>query len=181
MPASADARLHEIQTAMRAGDIARAGELAERALATGFEHPHVLTLAAYRRMGMNDHASALPLAERAAALNPRNVDALSAVGTCLMQLERPVEAAAAFGKALALDAGDSQLHLNAGAALEAAKEYARAVEEYEQAFTLDPANAGAAARRSPLLPWRWPISMRGISKPHRSACTTSWGSPMSAR
>ena len=44
------------------GDVARAGELAERALATGFEHPHVLTLAAYRRMGRDDYAGALPLA-----------------------------------------------------------------------------------------------------------------------
>lgn len=141
-----DPRLRDIQAAMRLGDVARAGELAERALATGFEHPHVLTLAAYRRMGLNDHADALPLVERACALNPRNIDALSAIGTCLMHLERPGEAAAAFGKAIAVDPSDPQLHLEAGAALEAAKEYARAVEEYERAFTLDPANAGAAAR-----------------------------------
>ncbi|MBV9991452.1 MAG: sulfotransferase [Alphaproteobacteria bacterium] len=141
-----DPRLRDIQAAMRMGDVARAGELAERALATGLDHPHVLTLAAYRRMGAGDHAGALPLAERASLLSPRNIDALSAVGTCLMHLDRPGEAAAAFGKAIAIDAGDPQLHLEAGAALEAAKEYKRAVEEYERAFALDPANADAAAR-----------------------------------
>lgn len=138
--------LKEIQAAMRAGDMDRAAQIAERALATGFEHPHVLTLVAYRRIGTGDHAGALPLAERASVLNPRNVDALSAMGTCLMRLDRPAEAAAAFDKALALEPGDPQLHMDAGAALEAAKEYTRAVAAYEHAFALDPANAGAAAR-----------------------------------
>ena len=156
-------RLYAAQEALRAGDLDRATNVAEDALASGIEHPHFLTLAAYRRIERGENDAGLALAMRACEISPSNVDALSAVGTCLAKLERSAEAVAAFDKALVLAPDDADLHFRIAVALEAAKEYRRAAEEFERTFTLEPGHAAAAARLAFL------SSTRGDMKKARAA------------
>lgn len=141
-----EAPLGEVRAAMRAGRVGHATDIAERALAGGLEHPHFLTLAAYRRMQAGESETALALAARAAALNPRDVDALSVMGTCLARLERAGEALAAFDRAIALAPDDVELRFGAALALEPVGELKRAAAEYARVAALDPSHAEAAAR-----------------------------------
>lgn len=156
-------RLYAAQEALRAGDLDRATGIAEDALASGIEHPHFLTLAAYRRIERGENEAGLALATRACAISPDNVDALSAMGTCLAKLERPAEAVAVFDRALAQAPDDADLHFRVAVALEAAKEYWRAAEEFERTFALEPGHAAAAARLAFL------SSTRGDMKKARAA------------
>ena len=156
-------RLYAAQEALRAGDLDRATSVAEDAIAAGIEHPHFLTLAAYRRIERRENEAGLVLAARACEISPNNVDALSAMGTCLAKLERPAEAVAMFDRALAEAPDDADLHFRAAVALETAKEFRRAAEEFERTFTLEPGHAAAAARLAFL------SSTRGDMKKAREA------------
>jgi len=63
----------EIRAAVEARDYARAGELAERALAEGLEHPVVLNLAALKCEQEERFDDAIALLERALVLAPDDV------------------------------------------------------------------------------------------------------------
>lgn len=138
--------LRAIAEAMRRGDRAGASEVAERALAAGLVHPHLLTICAYRRMEAGQTEAALALASQAAELDPRNIDALAAKANCLARLERAREAMEIFDAAIALAPGDAGLRYAAAIALEQLREFKRAAQAFESAFALDPGNVEAAAR-----------------------------------
>lgn len=146
MNPSLELYLREVGAAMRSGDVARATGVAERAAASGLEHPHFLTLIAFARMRDGAYEAALAFAARAVELNPRNVDALSAKGTCLARLGRVSEAAAVFEAALRESPDDAALRFSLAEALEEMNELKRAAAEFEHAFARDPGHAQAAAR-----------------------------------
>jgi len=138
--------LKRIEALMRAGDMRRASELAENALEHGFEHPHLLTLLAYRHLDANTPEEALRFAVRASELAPENVDALNAAGCALEKLGRSADAIPYFERALALAPRDFELLCSAAAAFEQAGELRRATELLEGALELDGTRSDIAAR-----------------------------------
>lgn len=92
--------LREVSDALRANDMERALRVADAAISDGHEHPNLLVLASHSRMNGGDNERALELALRARALTPRSADVLNVQGLCLIKLERPREALAAFDAAL---------------------------------------------------------------------------------
>ncbi|MBV9570909.1 MAG: sulfotransferase [Alphaproteobacteria bacterium] len=134
------------QTALRQGDLQRACDVAQQAIAIGIEEPQLLTLSAYRNLEQNDYESALRLAARACELAPRNIDALNAAGTALHQLGRSDEAVPYLEKALALAPDDVDLLVTTSGVFEQLRQTQRACSLLERAFERDPRRADAAAR-----------------------------------
>ena len=75
-------------------DIRRAAELAEKTLASGFEHPLLLNVLATRHEQEGNFEASCRLLQRAVTLAPRDVAARNALALCLQRLERPAEALA---------------------------------------------------------------------------------------
>lgn len=146
--------LRAAEAAYRAGDLQRAGEIAEQATAKGHENSQLLTLVAYHRMNQGDVERALLAAKRAWELAPQNVDAMNAVGECLTRAGRLSDAIDVFDSALVQAPGDAMLHFNAALALEQNGDVRRACEEFERAFALDSLNVEAASRLAYLLATR---------------------------
>ena len=134
------------QAALRQGDLQRASDVAQQAVAVGIEEPQLLTLSAYRNLEQNEYESALALAARACELAPGNIDALNAAGTALHQLGRSEEAVSYFEKALALVPDDIDLLVTAAGVFEQLRQTQRACSLLERAFERDPRRADAAAR-----------------------------------
>jgi len=137
--------LAEIRAAVAARDFDRAGELAERALAGGLEHPAVLNLAALRREQQERFEDAVALLERALKLAPDDVAAHNALGLCLSRLERYEEALDHFDRAVALAPTFAGAHSARGAALESLGRLTAAGGAYQTAIGLEPGNLGALA------------------------------------
>ena len=75
--------LAAVENALAAGDIARAAELAEAALAKGASEPMLLNLAAWRREEAGDYQGAHQLLRQALTLAPGDVMVLGAIGAVL--------------------------------------------------------------------------------------------------
>ena len=133
----------EIRAAVEARDFDRAGQLAERALALGWEHPTVLNLAALRCEQQERYEGAVALLERAVALAPDDAAAHNALGLCLHRLERYAEALAQFDRALETAPSFAGAHSARGAALEAIGRLTEAETAFRQAIVLQPDNLGA--------------------------------------
>jgi len=137
--------LAEIRAAVEARDFERAGELAERALASGVEHPAVLNLAALRCEQQERFDDAVALLERAVALAPDDVAARNALGLCLSRLERYDEALGHFDRVTASAPAFAGAHSARGVALESLGRLTEAGAAYRQALALQPDNLGALA------------------------------------
>jgi tetratricopeptide (TPR) repeat protein len=135
--ASGQRILAEIDLALES-DLARAAQLAEQALASGFEHPKILNLLAYQLEEQGRYPEALRLLDRAAGLDPTDVLIWNAVGLCLVKQDRRRDAVAAFDHALALNPSFPQGHLNLGRTLEQLGDHDGARGEYEWALRLAP-------------------------------------------
>ena len=133
----------EIRAAVEARDFARAGELAERALAAGLEHPVVLNLAALKCETEERFDDAVALLERAVALAPDDVAARNALGLCLTRLERYPEALAQFDRVVATAPDFAGAHSARGGALEAIGRLTDAGSAFRRAIALQPDNLGA--------------------------------------
>src|SRR5579885_2498433 len=144
--AELERHLRGIEAALRAGDMARAIRLAGEAAGRGFEHPNLLTLAAYDSINRGDDRAALALAERARALSPRNPDVLNAAGICYSRLGRHREALAAFDAALRQQPGASHIRFRKACAHEDLSELGKARVEFERVLSAEPANAEAMAK-----------------------------------
>ena len=139
-PETDKARLRAIHAAASAGEIERAGKLAEDALADGIDHVLVLSLAAGRREAEGRFEEALMLLRRARAAAPQAPGILNALGLNLLWLGRPDEAAAEFGAALAADPGFAPALANRGTALVALARLNDARRDFEAALALEPGN-----------------------------------------
>ena len=126
-------------------DFVRAAELAEQTLASGFEHPMLLNIAATRLEQQGRYEQALQLLERAVAIAPKDVGARNALGLCLQRLDRPAEALAHIDELLKQHADLPFAHASKGNALIALGSLGRAQQSHMRALELDPGNFTSAA------------------------------------
>jgi tetratricopeptide (TPR) repeat protein len=94
--------LAAVGEALGADDVERAAQLAEQAVAQGFEHPLFYNLAASRHETRREFSRAVELLERGLALAPGDLGMMTALGMCLNRLRRTERALAVFDGVLAL-------------------------------------------------------------------------------
>jgi tetratricopeptide (TPR) repeat protein len=137
--------LSTVLTLAQNRDFARAGALAAKTLASGFEHPLLLNVVATCLEHDGKFEEALRLLERAVALSPRDVGARNALALCLQRLDRPEEALYHVEELLKHHAELGYLHANKGNALIALGWLGRANASHLRALELDPGNIAAMA------------------------------------
>jgi tetratricopeptide (TPR) repeat protein len=137
--------LNTVLTLAQNRDFVRAGALAAKTLASGFEHPLLLNVVATCLEHEGKFEEALRLLERAVALSPRDVGARNALALCLQRLDRPEEALHHVDELLKHHADFGFLHANKGNALIALGWLGRARASHLRALELDPGNIAAMA------------------------------------
>src|ERR1700722_8494691 len=137
--------LNSVLTLAQNRDFARAGALAAKTLASGFEHPLLLNVVATCLEHDGKFEEALRLLERAVALSPRDVGARNALALCLQRLDRPEEALYHADELLKHHADLGFVHANKGNALIALGWLGRARASHLRALELDPGNIAAMA------------------------------------
>jgi tetratricopeptide (TPR) repeat protein len=131
-------RVEQTLAAARAGDLAGAIGLAERALGEGLTDPLFFKLRAVRHERSGRLEQAIEDFRSALALSAEDFAALSALGLCLARAGRLGEALAAFDGSISLEPGYAPAHANRGWALEMAGDRAGARAAYQRALALDP-------------------------------------------
>jgi tetratricopeptide (TPR) repeat protein len=126
-------------------DFENAAALAERTLASGFEHPLLLNVLATRLEQQGKFEDSLRLLERAVAISPTDIGARNALSLCLQRLDRPAEALVHIDHLLKLQPKMAPAHANKGNALIALGLLGRARQSHLQALELDPGNFVATA------------------------------------
>jgi len=126
-------------------DYVRAAALAEQTLASGFEHPMLLNIAATQLEQQGKYEQALQLLERAVAIAPKDVGARNALGLCLQRLDRPAEALVHVEELLKQHADLPFAHASKGNALIALGSLGKAKQSHLRALELEPGNFTSAA------------------------------------
>jgi len=126
-------------------DFENAAALAERTLASGFEHPLLLNVLATRSEQQGNFEHSLRLLERAVAISPTDIGARNALSLCLQRLDRPAEALAHIDHLLKLQPNMAPAHANKGNALIALGLLGRARQSHLRALEYDPGNFVATA------------------------------------
>jgi tetratricopeptide (TPR) repeat protein len=124
-------------------EIARAADIADQALASGFEHPLLLNVSATRLEQQGKVAEALQLLERAIALAPEDIGVRNALSICLQRLDRPAESLYHVDLLLKAHPEFSFAHANRGNALISLGALGRARASHLRALELDPNNLAA--------------------------------------
>jgi tetratricopeptide (TPR) repeat protein len=137
--------LRTVLTHAQNRDFERASALAEKTLASGFEHPMLLNVVATRLEMEGKYEEALRLLERAVSISPGDVGARNALSLCLQRLDRPAEALYHVDELLKKNPGLGFAHANRGNALIALGSLGRAKQSHLQALALDPGNFAATA------------------------------------
>jgi tetratricopeptide (TPR) repeat protein len=135
-----------VEKALAAGDVARAAELAEAALANGEPDAMLLNLAAWRREEAGDYLGAHRLLRQALALAPGDLLVLGAIGAVLRKEGRLEEALAILDQVVAAEPRHGAAWLERGYTLEALRNEAAAHESYLRALAADPGLAPALGR-----------------------------------
>lgn len=135
-----------LQRRLQAGDLQGAAQLASVAVADGLEDARLFTLSAFHHLGATAFDLALDHAERALALAPRDVDALTAKAVILSRMNRSREALSVFDAALRIAPSSAQLHFQKACALTDLNELPRAQREFERTLQLQPAHVEALSR-----------------------------------
>jgi Flp pilus assembly protein TadD len=133
----------EIRAAIDARDYELAGQLSERALAAGIEHPVIFNLAALKCEQEQRFEDALDLLERAVALAPDDTAARNALGLTLNRLERHAEALVEFDRVVATAPTFAGAHSARGGTLEALGRLIEADAAFRRAIELQPDNLSA--------------------------------------
>lgn len=126
-------------------DFERAAALAEKTLASGFEHPLLLNVVATRLEQEGRFEDSLRLLERAVAIAPGDIGARNALSMCLQRLNRPAEALDHVDKLLKMHPGLGFAHANKGNALISLGLLGRAKQSHLRALELEPGNFVAMA------------------------------------
>ncbi len=140
--------LETLRTVLRLAqnrDFAAAAALAEETLASGFEHPMLLNIAATRLEQEGKYLEALELLERAVRIAPNDVGARNALALCLLRLDRPAEALYHIDELLKQHPELAFAHVNRGNALMALGSLGAARQSQLRAFELEPKNFSATA------------------------------------
>ena len=138
--------LYAVGDSLRRGEIARAMELSEQAIAQGLEDASLLTLAGQRRLRAGMPQDALAPLVRAREIAPGKIEGLDTLGVCLTQLGRGPEAVRVFDEALAVAPQVASLHLHKAQTLEETGTLHKAQAVLEELLVLEPGNAQALAR-----------------------------------
>ncbi len=123
----------------------RAADLAERTLASGFEHPLLLNVLATRLEQQGKFEEALKLLERAVSIAPGDVGARNALSLCLQRLNRPADALYHIDELLKKHPDLGFAHANKGNALIDMGWLGRAKQSHLRALELEPGNFAAMA------------------------------------
>jgi tetratricopeptide (TPR) repeat protein len=137
--------LRKVLTFAQNRDFQSAGALAEKTLASGFEHPLLLNVVATQREQDGKFEEALRLLERAVSIAPADVGARNALSLCLQRLDRPAEALYHIDELLKKHPDLGFAHANKGNALIALGWLGRAKESHLRACELEPGNLAATA------------------------------------
>jgi Tfp pilus assembly protein PilF len=130
--------LHEVSTAVAAGDARHAFEIATFAIQRGMRHPVLHNARGLWLQQTGQYAAALDEFQRALNNMPQNPTLLNAIGLCLLKLDRLDEAVNAFDAAIALAPDVPHSHYRRGLALANAGDHDAAEAAYERALELDP-------------------------------------------
>jgi tetratricopeptide (TPR) repeat protein len=137
--------LNTVLTFAQNRDFERAAALAEKTLASGFEHPLLLNVVATRLEQEGRFEDSLRLLERAVAIAPGDVGARNALSMCLQRLDRPAEALDHVDKLLKMHPTLGFAHANKGNALISLGLLGRAKQSHLRALELEPGNFVAMA------------------------------------
>lgn len=137
------AYVRDLESAIRAGDVARAMRIGGEAAAKGFENAQILVLAAYDEMQRGASERGLVYAQRAQELAPDNVDVLTVLGIVLAQLDRRQDALQAYDAALRLAPDAANVHFNRACLLKELKEFDQAQAAFERTIALKPNHVDA--------------------------------------
>src|SRR5260370_36976419 len=119
-------------------DFASAAALAQKTLASGFEHPMLLNVLATRLEQEGRFEESLRLLQRAVSIAPADVGARHALALCLQQLDRPGEALVHIEELLRAHADLPFVHANKGNALIALGRLGDARRSHLRALELEP-------------------------------------------
>jgi tetratricopeptide (TPR) repeat protein len=137
--------LNTVLTFAQNRDFERAAALAEKTLASGFEHPMLLNVVATRLEQQGKFEDSLRLLERAVAIAPGDVGARNALSMCLQRLDRHQEALYHLDTLLKKHPDLSFAHANKGNALISLGLLGRAQRSHQRALELEPGNFVAMA------------------------------------
>jgi Tfp pilus assembly protein PilF len=124
-------------------ELARAAAIAQQAIATGFEHPLLLNVAATQLEHDGKFEDALRLLERAIVLAPADIGVRNALSICLQRLDRHGESLNHIDILLKARPDLSFAHANRGNALISLGALGKARASHLRALELDPANLAA--------------------------------------
>jgi len=142
---------HDMETLRSVLDLAQqrnfegAAALAQKTLASGFEHPMLLNVVATRLEQQGKFEDALKLLDRAVAIAPNDIGARNALGMCLQQLDRPAEALFHLDMLLNQHPDLAFAHANKGNALISLGSLGRAKQSHLRALELEPGNYSVTA------------------------------------
>lgn len=139
------ATLRTVLTYAEQRDFERASALAEKTLASGFEHPMLLNVVATRLEQQGRLEESLRLLQRAVSIAPADIGARNALALCLQRLDRPAEALQHVDELLKRHPELGFAHANKGNALIALGSLGSARQSHLRALELDPGNLAATA------------------------------------
>jgi tetratricopeptide (TPR) repeat protein len=148
MPRDLDADLKTLNTVLTFAqnrDFERAAALAEKTLASGFEHPLLLNVVATRLEQEGKFEESLRLLERAVSIAPGDIGARNALSMCLQRLDRHAEALEHLDLLLKKHPDLGFAHTNKGNALISLGLLGRAKQSHLRALELEPGNFVAMA------------------------------------
>ena len=137
--------LQSIASAIDAGDLPRASELAGKALAHGLNHPLAYKARAMRLDELGKYNDALANFLAARQLSPNDPLAMNDIAVCLARLRRLKDAMAVFDASLALEPNLATTHFQMGWVLETHEDFAAAAKAYKRATELAPKHIAAWA------------------------------------
>jgi len=123
------------------GDLEGAEAIYRQVLGRDGNHVGAWQLRGVIRFQQKRPLEALPLLERAVALDPDNAASFNNLGNVLMDLQRFGDAVAAFERATELKPEAADMHANLGRALRFHKKLEAAAEAYRRAIALSPKRA----------------------------------------
>jgi tetratricopeptide (TPR) repeat protein len=137
--------LRQVLALAETRDFARAADIAEQALTSGFEHPLLLNVTAARLEQEGKLEEALKRLQRAVELSPADVPVRNALALILQRLDRPVEALTHLDILLKVQPDLDYAHASRGNALIALGALGKARESLLRALELQPNNLAAEA------------------------------------
>jgi tetratricopeptide (TPR) repeat protein len=137
--------LNTVLTLAQNRDFERAAALAEKTLASGFEHPLLLNVLATRLEQQGKFEDSVRLLERAVSIAPGDVGARNALSMCLQRLDRHAESVAHVDILLKKHPDLGFAHANKGNALISLGLLGSAKQSHLRALELEPGNFVAMA------------------------------------